>query len=207
NTGLAGSITVPGNDVCAAVTGNSLNFGKPGTGTRVDPALLHGWGVRPNDWQWGLNLQQELLPRVSLEVGYNERYFRYRFQGAQGTVTDNLLVGPSDYDKWTINAPLDSRLPDGGGYPITSYAITAAAAARGATNYITLDTDYGPERTDYWHGVDVTVNARLRNQLNLQVGTSTGRGVTDNCATTVLIDSPDPRGCRSVEPYLTSLRG
>ncbi len=53
--------------------------------------------------------------------------------------------------------------------------MTAAASARGATNYITLATDYGPERTDYWHGVDVTVNARLRNQLNLQVGTSTGR--------------------------------
>ena len=87
------------------------------------------------------------------------------------------------------------------------YALTAAASARGATNYITLDTDYGPERTDYWHGVDVTVNARLRNQLNLQVGTSTGRAVTDNCATTVLIDSPDPRNCRSVEPFLTTLRG
>jgi hypothetical protein len=53
----------------------------------------------------------------------------------------------------------------------------------------------------------VTVNARLRNQLILQAGTSTGRGVTDNCATTVLIDSPDPRGCRSVEPFLTTLRG
>ena len=85
--------------------------------------------------------------------------------------------------------------------------MTAAASARGATNYITLATDYGPERTDYWHGVDVTVNARLRNQLNLQVGTSTGRAVTDNCATTVLIDSPDPRNCRSVEPFQTTLRG
>ena len=29
-----------------------------------------------------------------------------RFAGAQGTVTDNLLIGPSDYDTWTINAPV-----------------------------------------------------------------------------------------------------
>ena len=66
---------------------------------------------------------------MALEVGYNERYFRYRFSGAQGTITDNLLVGPSDYDKWTINAPVDSRLPDGGGYPITVYVPTSAANA------------------------------------------------------------------------------
>ena len=194
-----------GGDTCAAITGNSLNFGKTGDNVaQVNPAVLRGWGVRPNDWQWGVNLQQELMPRVSLEVGYNRRYFHWR---GQGTVTDNLLVGASDYNAWTIRAPVDPRLPDGGGYPITLYAITQAASNRGATNYITLDTDYGAERTDYWHGVDVTANARLRNQLILQVGTSTGRAVTDNCATTVLIDSPDPRNCRSVEPFLTTLRG
>jgi len=65
---------VPGGDSCGAVTGNSLNFGKPGTSTRVNPGLLKGWGVRPADSQWGINLQQELMPRVSLEVGYNRRY-------------------------------------------------------------------------------------------------------------------------------------
>jgi hypothetical protein len=197
-----------GGDVCGAVTGNSLNFGKTGDNVAsVNPAMLHGWGVRPNDWQWGVNLQQELRPRVSLEVGYNRRYFHWREAGGQGSVTDNLLVGPSDYNAWTINAPVDARLPGGGGYPITLYAITQAASAKGAQNYITLSTDYGPERTDYWHGVDITLNARMRNQVNLQVGTSTGRGITDNCATTVLIDAPDPRGCHSVEPFLTTLRG
>ena len=147
------------------------------------------------------------MPRVSLEVGYNRRYFHWREAAARApspttcwSVRRTTTRGPS-----TLR--VDSRLPDGGGYPITIYTITAAASARGATNYITLETDFGPERTDYWHGVDVTVNARLRNQLNLQAGTSTGRAVTDNCATTVLIDSPDPRNCRSVEPFLTTLRG
>ena len=194
-----------GKDTCGSITGNSLNFGKTGNNVAlVNPAMLSGWGVRPNDWQWGINLQQELRPRVSLEVGYNRRYFHWR---GQGTVTDNLLVGPSDYTPWTINAPVDSRLPGGGGYPITLYTITQAGSDRGAQSYITAETDYGAERTDYWHGVDLTVNARLRNQLNLQVGTSTGRAVTNNCATTVLIDSPDPRNCHSVEPFLTTLRG
>src|SRR5258706_3771725 len=91
--------TVPGGDTCGAVTGNSLSFGKPGTSTRVNPALLNGWNIRPTDSQWGINLQQELMPRVSLEVGYNRRWWN------NFTVTDNTLVGPSDYEKWTINAP------------------------------------------------------------------------------------------------------
>jgi hypothetical protein len=185
--------TVPGGDVCGAVTGNSLNFGQPGTSTRVNPALLNGWNTRPSDSQFGINLQQELMPRVSLDVGYNRRSWGHF------TVTDNTLVGPSDYDKWTINAPKDSRLPGGGGYPIAMYTMTAAAAARGADNYVTFETDYGPARSNYWQGVDVTVNARLRGNLTLQGGTTTGRAINDNCASIVNVDSPDPRFCRAVD--------
>jgi hypothetical protein len=192
---------VPGGDTCGAVTGNSLNFGRSGTSTRVNPALLSGWNIRPSDSQWGVNLQQELMPRVSLDVGYNRRWWN------NFTITDNLAVGPSDYEKWTITAPRDSRLPGGGGYPIDVYTLTAAAAARPADNYVTFETDYGPARTNYWHGVDVTVNARLKGTLNLQGGTTTGRAINDTCATILKVDSPDPRNCRSVDPVETTLRG
>ena len=53
----------------------------------------------------------------------------------------------------------------------------------------------------------MTLNARLRNGLFLQVGTTTGREVEDFCATTIHVDSPDPRNCRSVDPFLTTVRG
>ena len=192
--------TVPGGDICGAVTGNSLNYGKPGTSTRVNPALLNGWGIRPTDSQWGLNVQQELAPRISLDVGYNRRWWN------NFTVTDNTLVGPSDYEKWTINAPKDSRLPNGGGYPIDVYTLTAAAAARGADNYVTFETDYGPARANYWHGVDVTLNARLRGSLTVQAGTTTGRAINDACESILKVDSPDPRYCRRVDPVETTLR-
>jgi len=192
---------VPGGDTCGALTGNNLNFGRPGTSTQVNPALLNGWGIRPSDSQWGVNLQQELFPRVSLEVGYNRRWWN------NFTVTDNRAVGPNDYERWTITAPRDSRLPNGGGYPINVYTLTAAAAARPADNYITFETDYGPARINYWQGVDVTLNARVRGGTNLQFGTTTGRGVNDTCATIVLVDSPDPRNCRLVDPVETTVRG
>jgi len=120
---------------------------------------------------------------------------------------DNQLVGPSDYTPWTFVAPRDSDLPDGGGYSITQYAITRAAALRGARSYQTFESDFGDPRTQYWHGVDVSVNARLRNGLMVQGGTSTGRGVRDTCDTVVKIDSPDPRGCHVTEPWMTSIRG
>ena len=35
--------------------------------------------------------------------------------------------------------------------------------------------------TENWHGIDVSVNARLRNGLTVQGGTSTGRRLQDNC--------------------------
>jgi len=72
---------------------------------------------------------------------------------------------------------------------------------------VTFETDYGPARINYWHGVDVTVNARLSGNTRLQFGTTTGRAINDTCATIVLVDSPDPRNCRSVDPVETTLRG
>ena len=61
-----------------------------GTQTRttaaIDSSLLNGMGVRPSDWQFGVSVQQQLLPRVSLEVGYLKRWLQ------NFTATDNLLV-------------------------------------------------------------------------------------------------------------------
>jgi hypothetical protein len=89
--------------------------------------------------------------------------------------------------------------------------VTAAAAGRGAQNYVTFETDFGPERTNYWHGVDFTVNARLRQGLTLQFGTQTGRAVQDTCETARNIDGGgnirDLRNCHDVDPFQTTIRG
>ena len=154
-----------GGDRCAALGLADLNFGNPNPGlTIIDPAILEGWGVRESDWQFGMSLQQEVLPRVSVEVGYNRRWFQ------NFLVTDNQLVGPADYQPWTLTAPLHPDLPGGGGYPITLYNITPAAFDRGAQSFQTFETNFGPARTWYWHGVDVTANARLRGGVTLQGG-------------------------------------
>ena len=91
---------------------DNLNFGKATSGTTVNPNVLEGWGSRPYDWQMAISLQQEILPRVSAEVGYNRRSWGNFYY------TDNRAVGPSDFDTVTLTAPRHPDLPDGGGYPV-----------------------------------------------------------------------------------------
>src|SRR6185436_13723404 len=78
----------------------------------IDPGLLKGWGVRPRDWQFGVSVQQQLLPRVSVEVGYLKRWLQ------NFTATDNLAVASGDFTKFSLPAPSDPRLPNGGGYAV-----------------------------------------------------------------------------------------
>ncbi|HXH24302.1 MAG TPA: hypothetical protein VNI78_03570, partial [Vicinamibacterales bacterium] len=198
-----------GGDVCSALIGNSLNFGSPNpNANRVNPEILRGWGVRPSDWAFSISVQQEVVPRVSVDVSYNRRWFQNFF------VTDNQSVGPEDYERWTFTAPRHASLPGGGGYPIEMYTLTAAAGARAARNYITFETDFGPERTHYWHGVNVSATARLRAGVTVQGGTTTGRGVRDFCAVArnvpeMLVTGSTGRidSCAVTEPWMTSVRG
>ena len=210
---LAQNNLATGGDSCAALGGNNLNFGNPNPAlTVVNPAILGGWGVRPWDWQLGASVQQEIAPRVSVNVGYNRRWFGNFF------VVSNSLTTAADYDTWTFTAPQNPALPVSGS-TLTYYNINPAASARGARNYQTFETDYAPARTQYWHGVDVNLNARLRNGIIFQGGTTTGRGVQNTCAlvaklpellavvggaTTIhqRIDS-----CDVTEPFVTTFRG
>jgi hypothetical protein len=141
------------------------------------------------------------MPRVSVEVAYNRRWW------GNYTVTENRALGASDFEPWIATAPLDPRLPGGGGYDITAYVVRPESAGRAAQNYVTFETDFGPARVNYWHGIEVTANARMRNGLTFQGGTSTGREIEDRCETVVKIDSPTPRNCRTVQPFRTQFRG
>jgi hypothetical protein len=202
------------NGECLAATGTAPNFGKLGAATQVDPGVLSGWGVRPGDYQSTITLQHEVIPRVSADVSYTHRTFNGFF------VTDDLTRRGninSYYETYTLTAPLDPRLPDGGGYPITRYLPTPAALAVAPQRYLMRESDLGAERDSSWDGVAFTLNARLRNGLTTQLGTSTGRGKVNTCevdplynhvnAATGAIDGPDSRGCNDVEPWQTTVRG
>jgi hypothetical protein len=112
-----------------------------------------------------------------VDVGYNRRWWGNHF------FTDNRAVGPQDFDTATITAPSNGNLPNGGGYPVTFVTRNARSPLGATDNYYTFASDYG-DVTTYWHGVDVSVNARTSNGIAFQGGTSTGRGVRDYCQMT-----------------------
>jgi hypothetical protein len=69
----------------------------------------------------------------------------------------------------------------------------------------TIATEYG-DQIEEWQGADFTVNARLRNNLLLQGGVSTGKTLTDNCDVVGLIDNPSKLYCRVETPFLTQVK-
>lgn len=194
-----------GGDLCAALGGANLNFGNanPNT-TTINPEILGGWGVRPYDWQFGASVQHEVIPRLSVEAGYNRRWWGNFF------VTDNALTTAADYERYSIAIPQKANLPEGGG-TASFVAITPAAAARGAQNYMTSETDYADPRTAYWQGVDFSATARLATGLTLQGGTSTGRAVRNTCGLTAalpeLLGTARVDSCDVTENLATSFRG
>ena len=202
------------NGECQAWT--NLNWGQQGQTTQVNPAVQEGWGKRNRDWQFSAGVQHELLPRVSVDVSYSRRWWANFF------VTHNRALGPQDYDEITLTAPVDSRLPGGGGYPVTFLTRNNNSVLGVSDPYYTTAADFG-DQTNYWHGVDIAVNARMDNGLTVQGGTSTGRGISDPCevligrygrpmtpstatvAASGVIDGQP--ACSATEPWITSVRG
>jgi len=163
------------NGECGQIS--DLNFGVPNAPPSLsfDPSILQGWGTRPSDWIIGVTLQHELLPRVSVSVGYTRRWLN------NFTVTDNLSVSASDYAPFSITAPLDPRLPGGGGYAVSGLFDVAPSKFGQTNRYSTYASNYGTISQMY-NGVDVNVAARLRNGVQVQAGLSSGARVTDYCS-------------------------
>ena len=210
------------NGECGALA--NQNFGRPVPGAQFDPDLLTGWGNRFYNWEFSTSLQHEVLPRVSAEVGYFRRWYG-NFQ-----VTDNLRVEAADFDRFSIIAPTDPRLPDGGGYTVDGLVNVTPAKFGQSLEYNTLSKKYG-KQTEHWNGVDLTLQARMQSGLMLTGGFSTGKRTMDNCEiveklpemllsaqnlataagvgpATITTNVWLPRQwCRQSEPFLTQVKG
>jgi len=208
------------NGECSALAGNDRNFGQLGGATKVCGAdgivangcgdsVLDGWGTRPGDTQYTWTVQQQVIPRVSVDASYTHRTFNGFF------ITDDLthhaggtFAGPvTGYESYTVNVPTDARLPDGGGYPVTVFVATPAAGAVPANNYLVREETFGEPRDSHWDGFEYNGNARFRGGLTLSAGASTGRGVVNTCASVQKYGSTNPRDCNNVEDWLTTARG
>jgi hypothetical protein len=189
-----------GGDLCGAM---SPSFGKQNVfATNYDPAILNGWNVREYSWDFTGTVSQQLAPRVSVEMSYARRIW------GNLTATDNRAVGPTDFDTFCITAPLDSRLPGGGGNQICGLYDVKPTKFGLIDNLVTLADKFGTAKNHY-NGVDVSVNARFPFALTVQGGFSTGRVLEDTCEIRAALPETAPLNpyCRLETPFLTQAKG
>jgi hypothetical protein len=168
----AQDLRASGGDACGVLSNTS--FGRNVLTNNFAPGVLNGWGVRPSDWNLTASVQHQIGRRSSIDVTYVRRSYDGFF------VADNLEVQAADLTPFSIVAPLDPRLPGGGGYVVDGlYDVVPEKAGR-VNNLIADSGDYGKWR-QYFNGVDVTATVRLGGDFIFVGGTSTGQTVADNC--------------------------
>jgi hypothetical protein len=207
---------------------DNLNFGKNNpNASRYSDAVLHGFGVRNYAWDLAAEVQHQLRPGMSITGGY------YRNWAGNFRVRDNQALTPADYQPFCVTAPVDQRLPGGGGYPVCGlYDVEPGRFGTGnvlitsASQYKDQTKPYGSFRVNCaspgslsgiaGRGNTTTcgqsdflalgINTRFGGGIQLGGGVDTGRIVTDNC---LVIDSPQQMlNCHVVAPFkaLTQLK-
>ncbi len=193
------------NGECGTIS--NLQFGSNQLiGAQFDPGLFSGWGVRPSDWSFGVSVQQEIVPRASVELAYNRRSFTQYTTG--GTVTDNLSISPNDLGTYTVTAPSDPRLPGGGGNPVGPL-YNVDPAVFGQSNLLIKSTKDVGDDTRVYNGVSVTLSVRAVHGFTFSGGTNTGKVTDDWCAIRAAVPESyllNPY-CRNESPFQTGFRG
>ena len=161
----------PGQAACGPI--NNPLFGQVATRTtNYDPAIVSGWGVRPNNWELQASVQREVLPRVSAYAAYTRRWF------GNLTATRNMNVSNGDFTGYCVPIPSDGRLPGGGGGEQCGLFDVNRIIA--PNNLIFNSGDVGGIE-DVYDGFDFDVQARLARNMLVSGGISLGRERINNC--------------------------
>ncbi len=168
------------------VIGGTANFGQASGTIRPDPSLQ-----RESNWEYGVSVQHELVERMAVTAGYHRRTF------GNLALTDNLNLAVTDWTPFTITAPLDPRLPGGGGYPVEIYTLNPAKVGTPSDNVRT----FSELNARTYNGFDVLVTARLDGGGVLLGGVTFDDLATSNCDQR---DDPNQlRFCAPNSPYRT----
>jgi hypothetical protein len=188
-------------------------------------SLVEGWGRRRGEWQFDVGVQQEILPRLSGEFLFHRRSYHNitvddtlglgcdRFGAAtdlQACQDQMLRYTSPSHDFYTVIAPTDSRLPNGGGYRILGLNTEKTTIGTGLPVAVT----YLDAQNYTWNGVDTNFLWRGPQGLRLQFGTGTGRTQRNTCRS--MLDTPTVRGregaeyqgqCDERTPFQTTIKG
>src|SRR5262249_35292990 len=160
------------NGECGAIDNQA--FGTVVPNTTWDKAVTEGFGNRAYNWQIVASIQHEIRPGLAANFGYFRTWF------GNFTVTDNVLVTPADFTTFCLTAPVDSRLPNGGGYQICDLSDVNPAKFGQIQNVVKPASQFGDPKEIY-NGVDATMNWRVGTGGLLMGGADVGRELT-RCA-------------------------
>ena len=189
------------NGECGA--NDNQQYGQLNAGARTfTDDITQGYGNRNYVWDMSTELVQELAPGVSMTAGY------YRNWSGNYRIDDNVLVTPENYSPYCVTAPMDSRLPGGGGYEVCGLA-DINPAQFGQSLLVQGDSGQwtegvsgvtcGAQRTSSGRNpgggrncgtsdfVGVSVDTRLASGASLGGGFDTGRTHINTC---FVVDSP-----------------
>jgi hypothetical protein len=168
------------NGDCGAINNTNFGLNNPKATTYAQDAL-DGWGLRNYSWNLTAEIQQQLAPRVSMTAGY------YRNWYDNFLITQNQATPPSSYSPYCITAPMDSRLPSGGGYQECGFYDVAPSLFGASQNIVTQASHFGTE-TQINNFFAVNIQARLGDTgARLGGGLDGGTSEYNQCFT---VDSP-----------------
>ena len=189
---------------------DNLNFGKSNpAAVRFADDMIRGFGKRDYLWDFGVEVQHELGPRTSVNGGYYRNWSNQFRQLPRGDfssvgVTDNLAITPADFSPFCITAPLDPRLPGGGGYQVCGLYDVAPAKFGVGDLLIARASNYGKGKSRTSDFFSASVRTRLGTGIEVGASLDTGRSVEDQC---FVVDSPQQLlNCRVVTPFKAQTR-
>jgi len=147
--------------------------------TTTDPSVLTGWRKRGYNWEYTISAQHELAPRVAVSGGW----YRRKFGNQTVTVDNRYNFANGSFDgPFCANAPLDSKLPGGGGYQVCGlYDLKPSIVAQNLppSSTIAFSSNYGGE-TNIYEGFSMDLVARFKRGV-VQGGWDASKRIFDQC--------------------------
>jgi hypothetical protein len=160
------------NGECGAISNNFFGQINPKANVYA-PDVLTGYGNRPYNWQTSVTLQHQLRQGVSVNFGYFRTWYGNFY------TTDNVSLGPGNFNSYCLTAPSSLQLPGGGGYPICGLFDVTPSLFGVVKNVIDQSVNFG-KQTEVYNGFDINMTARTQN-LFVSGGMTVGRTETNNC--------------------------
>jgi len=152
-------------------------LGSLNVAARYDPSITGGFGVRPNDREVSLGLQQQLHPRVAVDFQFTRHAF------GNFIASQDINHPPADsFSGFCVAAPVDSRLPNGGGNQTCGFMDQNPTTFSTLPFYVVQPASNFGDVSDVYTGYDFNANARLPRGGFVSGGASIGHEVTDVCA-------------------------